>query len=344
LDKRQVFTVEVIIGQGREEIARLEAEMETEEKQLAQEERRLSELANELELAWAQAKSSIARAENAAQSANKKRLQLQDNCQILKDRLARERIKISKREEQLEVYRRYRKFLATLAPDGHSCEEFFQDSGWVLGELDRAHQENLLLLRESDAIDEEREAHLDRIGETMAVTEDGLAEMRSRHDGLPTLEEFTETLTEGTIKRSDKLESELSRLRKIVAHSHQKCLGEGGGMPALLMLERIEKGLEDLYDRLSRVKPQFAEAKMKKRDELRLEQHKAAVAAKKAADQRLKYDQAVERAQMPIKKPTGRPPVKRMLPVTVTRADPDKEDAENRERERIEKLLYGAEE
>jgi hypothetical protein len=91
------------------------------------------------------------------------------------------------------------------------------------------------------------------------------------------------------------------------------------------------------------VKPQFAEAKQKKKDEARFEQQRAAMAEKKAAEQKLKYDQAVERAQKPIKKRTGRPPVRRMLPITIQRTDPEKLSAEQFERERIEKLLYGEE-
>jgi hypothetical protein len=60
-----------------------------------------------------------------------------------------------------------------------------------------------------------------------------------------------------------------------------------------------------------------------------------------ADDQKLKYEQALERAQMPIKKRTDRPPVKRMLPITAKPVDPEKSLTDQIKRERIETLLYG---
>jgi hypothetical protein len=230
-----------------------------------------------------------------------------------------------------------------LAPEGHSPEYFYQNPGSLMQELGHMHEHNLFLIRECAALQTQIECDIKKVDTKMNVTDADLTEMQRLREGIPVLAEFTDTLNEGNIKLSEKIENELLFLTERIAETHGRCLGNAQGMPALLMLERIESALEGLYSRLRCVKRQFAEAKQKKKDEARLEQQMAAVAAKKAAEQKLKYDQAVERAQMPIKKRTGRPPVRRMLPITVQLTDPEKLSAERFERERIEKLLFGGE-
>jgi hypothetical protein len=168
--------------------------------------------------------------------------------------------------------------------------------------------------------------------------------MEAKKKTVPVPPEFHETLNEGSLKQAESNEKELSLLTEKISATHGRCLGPRKGLPALLMLERVENALEALYERLSHVKPQFVEAKQKKKDLERLDQYKLAAAERKAAEQRLKYEQAVERAQMPIKRRAGRPPVKRMLPITVHPVDLDKLSAEQYERDRIERLLYAPEE
>ncbi|MDR0689852.1 MAG: hypothetical protein LBG08_06265, partial [Spirochaetaceae bacterium] len=156
--------------------------------------------------------------------------------------------------------------------------------------------------------------------------------------------EFKGTLTDGSLKRNEKIEKDLQYFSELIGKIYEKCIGKAKGLSALLMLERIESAIESLYDRLAKVKPEFIEIKQKKRDEERSEQHRLAMAEKKEAEQRLKYEQAVERAQMPIKRRTGRPKVRRMLPIAIHQFDPEKLSAERLERERIERLLYQPEE
>jgi hypothetical protein len=343
LDKREVFMAEVMVQRKREEIARLSAEIEAAEAKLSESERQMADMSNELKMTSIQMEAAVARAQKATQSAEKKRLELQRECQLLKQRLAIIRSGISKSRDQLDAYRQYRKFLLMLTPEGDSLEDFYRNPSKLIQELDRLEETNLFLIRESHGLQGQIDRNIRKVNTQMSMTDANLAEMQDIHDQIPVLAEFTDTLREGSVKYSEQIESELVFLTERIAHTHSRCLGNARGMPALLMLERIEAALEDLYNRLQRVKPQFAEAKQKKKDEARLEQQMVAAAEKKVAEQKLKYDQAVERAQMPIKKRTGRPPVKRMLPIALQRADPETLYAEQFERGRIEKLLYGGE-
>jgi hypothetical protein len=171
-------------------------------------------------------------------------------------------------------------------------------------------------------------------------TDQNLTEMSRKCREISDTPEFSETLTDADVRAADELDNELAHLTKRIEDVHTNCFGSTGSIPAMLMLERVENALEGLYRQLACVKPQFADATQRKKDEERLEKLRLTLAEKKAAEQKLKFDQALERAQMPIKKRTGRPPLRRMLPIPMNRKDPEQSRAEQLERERLEKLLY----
>jgi hypothetical protein len=228
-----------------------------------------------------------------------------------------------------------------MTPDGYGSD-FFSDPSVLIRELDHVQAGTLFLLRQRESLGIKVESGIANVNELLAQVDVDLDEMTAKQSEVPPIELFSEAVTASDAKRAEETDSELARLRVMIAKVHEKCFAVGGGtMPALLMLERIETGLENLYARLAKVSPAFAEAKQKKKDAERLEQYKVAVAERKAAEQKLKIDAAIERAQMPIVRRTGRPPVKRMLPIAVVQKDPERSRAERRERERIGRLLYG---
>jgi hypothetical protein len=169
-----------------------------------------------------------------------------------------------------------------------------------------------------------------------------LTEITGKLDSVPPVADFAETMTIMDVKRTEGIDGELASLRAMIASVHECCFGATGKtIPKLLMVERIETGLENLYARFTGVSPAFADAKQTKKDAKRLEQHKLDSAERKVAGQKLKIDAGIERAQMPIIRRTGRPLIRRMLPITIAQKDPERSRAERRERERIERLLYG---
>jgi uncharacterized membrane protein YccC len=88
LDKREVFTVQVMIQRKREEIRRLSAEIEAEEAKLSEDEQHIADMSNELKMTSAQAEAAVGRAEQAMHSAEKKRLELEREQKVWRQRLA----------------------------------------------------------------------------------------------------------------------------------------------------------------------------------------------------------------------------------------------------------------
>jgi hypothetical protein len=128
----------------------------------------------------------------------------------------------------------------------------------------------------------------------------------------------------------------------LIAQIHRRCLGNGKGLPALLMLEGIENALEDFYRKLQGVNPMFVQQIQKKKNEERLKEQKKEMMERMSVDRKGKCELIVERARMPIRRRNGRPQVKRMLPVSAQQVDPARLSAAQFERNRIEKMLYEA--
>jgi hypothetical protein len=73
---------------------------------------------------------------------------------------------------------------------------------------------------------------------------------------------------------------------------------------------------------------------------MRLEARRIETQARKTAEMKTKMEQALERSKMPVAKRTGRPIVRRALPIVGHRIDEEKTRVDLLERQRIETLLF----
>jgi chromosome segregation ATPase len=320
------------------------SEVDKEKQRFLDSEREISERANEYKLKSATVEATVARARKECEAATRRRMDLQKQYQLTRQRVALTRAQITKNQATVDDYHRYCEFLQRMTPDGRT-PDCLRHPADLVREIDRLESGTLFLLRQCESLGIKVEESIAKVSGRLSRVNADLAEMAGKLAAVPTVADFAETMTAADVKRAEEIDAELARLRAMIARVHECCLGATGKtIPALLMVERIETGLEDLYARFTRVSPAFADAKQKKKDAERLEQHKLDVAERKVAEQKLKIDAAIERAQMPIFRRTGRPLMRRMLPITVAQNDPERSRAERRERERIERLLYGADE
>jgi len=107
--------------------------------------------------------------------------------------------------------------------------------------------------------------------------------------------------------------------------------------------ELILGELEAFYARMEAVSPEFAKAKQQKKDDERAEHARNERDVQKEVEEKIKFEKALERARMPIKRRTGRQLVGRMLPIDPRQKDAEKCHAEMLEHQRVEQLLYGDE-
>jgi hypothetical protein len=334
---REIFHLQLLIQRKREEIANLDSERRAAEADFFNSQRELDETANQFSTASAQAEAAVARARRASEIATKKRMDLQKQMWVATQANAAVRADIAKQQEQLDRYREYHDFILKLTPDGHTMEEFYSDPLLLAVELDRLHEATLFLINQVTRFAAIRDQNIERIT-------DGLNEAEQELATIPEVQEIEEcaaVLSDGNLRASDYADQELRRMTALVARAHRGCFGGMANLSAFVMIEQIETGLEQLHNRVLCLRRSYVQAKQKKKDEERLERQKKETAEKKAADFKLKSDQALERAQKPIKKRTGRPPIKRVLPIRVKQKDPEVFMAEQTERERVERLLYG---
>jgi hypothetical protein len=339
--KQEVFLIELMIQRKRQEMASLDAERQAEEAAFLTAERVITDTSNEYKMASAQTEAAVARARKASEAATSRRMELQKQHKMLLQSVAIARSDISKNEDALERYRQYRDFLVNMTPEGRDPDEFYDGPERLIQQLDELERSNVFLVDEFESLSDCHEKRVENVETAIGRVDEAVADVQERAQGVAEVHELSEAISEDDVRASEQTNRELMYLTEIIARTHTNCFRVTGNLPALLMLTRIENALEDLYRKMKAIRPVFVEAKQRQKDEERMERQKEEASEKKAADQRLKYEQALERAQMPIKKRTGRPPLKRMLPITAKAVDPEKSLADQIERERIEALLYG---
>jgi hypothetical protein len=341
--KREIFLIGLMINRRRAEIAGLAAEAEAEKARFSDAKRKIVELGDQYKATTARLEAGVARGRISAEAARKRRIELQKEYTQVHQRTALFRKQIAANRRRVEDYHRYVAFVRTIVPDGVGVEHFYKDPANMTQELRHMQDSIVILIGQLERLGHTFDKNCQAIGADLTATTTNLTVLTKQREALPSSSEFTSALNPATIRHGEQIESELVHLTKLVAHSHAYCFGgaESDLLPALLMLERIANALDDLFLRLEHVDDEYAEAKQKIHDEQRLEQRKLDLAARRTLEQKLKADAAVERAQLPIKKRTGRPSVRRMLPIAMNRRDPARDRAARLERERLEGVLYG---
>jgi hypothetical protein len=343
--KREIFLLQLMIQKQRAEMASLAAEVEAEKGRFSDAERKITELSEHYKAMTARVEEKVARGRISSEAATKRRMELQKEYSLVRQRTARARGQLAVNRRRLEDYERYVAFVHTVLPDGATAEEFYQDPANLMQELGHMENNTLFLTAQLDQLSETSDRKREDIEADMGAVNGDLAMLTERRRAIPPLGEFAEALNPGTLKMGVQINHELSHLTNLIAQSHARCFGIRGSqnLPAMLMLERMANALDGLFLRLERVNRQYAEAKQKIKDDQRLEQRKIDLAERRNMEQKLKADAAVERAQLPIKRRVGRPSVRRVLPIPANRKDPERFRAARLERERIEQFLYGPE-
>jgi hypothetical protein len=341
--EREIFLVQLMIDRKRAEIAHLSVEIQAEEAALITRDAEIAETSNQYKMSTAQAEAALARARKASEIAMKKRMDLLKEFKLATQSVSLIRADISKNRETLDSYREYRDFMDRLVPEQEDPETFYTSPEVLIGELDHQERCDLFLVQVTQESGLELDKRLGKVSVQLDATDVQIEGMATKARKVPIVEERDFDLTEGDVKNAAAIEKELADLHRMVSRVYCTCFGPGSSIGALSMLKKIEAVLERQYIRIQTVNSTFAQTIQKKKDEARSEQQRLELEAKKEAEQKLKYDQALERAQMPIKKRTGRPPVKRMLPNQGERVDPERFQAEALERARIHTLLYEAE-
>jgi hypothetical protein len=339
--KRDIFLIALMCGKKNKEMGDLSNEIENQEQNFLETETALSERSTQYKMATAQLEANLARARKAAESATRARMDIHKQYKLMVQSSATIRNDILKNEDSLERYRLYDDFLTVVAEE--KPEGFRQNPKALIQELEDMEDDNLFIISQYEQLRVAAEKRVGKITSEIASTDTHIKVAAERASSILLVTSSNDRLSESDARASEKLDMEIHEIMDLITRTYVRCFGKGGDVSPIMMLEQIENGLERLYHKMKFINPVFAGKKQKKKDEERTEQRRLDALAQKAADQKLKVEQALVRATKPRKQMTGRPIVNRMLPIVCRRPNEEKLRADLIERQRIESLLYGFE-
>jgi hypothetical protein len=335
--KREIFLVQLLIDRKNREIYRIQNMRKTEKKNIIEDQAKIAEESNQYKMTANQYDTELQRAKQIMDKAIRRRTELGKEqkkkgsfVQLLESDIAR-------KEEALESYRTCADFLKRLTPADLRPMEYFTSPEVLLLELENVENENLFLIRHCQELTDNQETGLRNVQGEIDQANAETADLLEAARRIPEVAEIQ--VTAGGVQ-SEGLDEELRALGRLVRSAYISCFNELSDVNTLARLAKLEQELERMYQASARIDPKFVSAKQQAKDKERRDRLRKEKAEKLEADQKKKLEQALERAQMPIKRRTGRPPVERTLPIRVNK-NPVDENKKLAEEQQIDAFLYG---
>jgi hypothetical protein len=337
--KRAVFLVQLLIDRKNKEIDRIQNLRKTEKENMVQEQAKITEQSNQNKMTTSGQELELSRAKRAMDAAIRQRTELSKE---LKKKSAFVQLldsEISRNQEALDAYRSYSEFLRRLTPADEQTAQFFAEPLTLLEKLENVENENLFLITHCQELRDEQDTCLRGVQGEIDRSEAETHALQAAIAGMPDIEE-TAGPQSGALKECDALDSQLRRLAAVVCKTYRQCFNEASEVNTLTRLERMENELELMYRFAGAVDPAFIAGKQTETEKARRDVQRREKAEKQERDQKRKLEQALIRAQMPIKRRTGRPVMERTLPIRLSKNPVDVNKKLQEERQQ-EVFLYG---
>jgi hypothetical protein len=334
--KREIFRIRLMLDTKAREMAEMEAAVVRDEAEFRHAERRIEALLDDYKHRSVQSEVDLAVAAKAAEGATTRRMELEKRLKLSAQGLLAMRQQIRRNEVAIETHRRYRGFLEMVGID------IAKRSGLV-EVFEGMEKDNLFLMNQHNELRSAVSRRIGPLDEALRRMDQDLASLERLQVLIPVVEESQESLTEHDYRSGDAAEREFKKISALIMATYKNCFHRPADITVMGQLEQLENCLEGFYRALEHVSPAFVHRKQKKQEEERLEKRRLETQQRKVYEQRIKVDQALERARMPIKKRTGRPIARRTLPIVVQQVDEEKLKAEMKEKKRLETLLYDEE-
>lgn len=341
-NKREIYILQLLIDKKKEEIQKIYNRMDQAEKDLIKRDEDIDISSEEVKLKNTESEANLARAKHKMEEKARRKVELQRELKQVTLNVNMINSEIYKNEEQLESFREYNDFLQKLTPEGENTLDHFNDPSVLLNEFEEIKEFNLLLIQDCQYYEQIYNRGIKNVNKKKEITDGYIQSVQDQIDSLEVVTPSTnENDTELNQKDFDIKNDEYIRLAKLIERTYINCFGQTADVPPVGMLERIENQLEDFYKRIDLVDPHFAHSRQALKDKQRRDKLRREKQERQAAEQRLKMEQAIERANKPIKKKSGRPLMER----TTIKKNEKKTDykllREMKEKQRFDGLLYG---
>jgi hypothetical protein len=334
--KREIYQLHLIMDGKQKEINEIAAVIRRSEAELAEAEWQAQQTATQIKLYRVGAQDDLTLATKQMQAATEKRIQAVQHLKIVEKSVASKRSRIAKLSAKLEGLRFVGDFLNSLVPEGKTVWQIFTNPQKFIEEFDKIEQQNLWIIRNVRSYQELDDCSLVALGRKLAETEATMKDIRQKTEALGDVDPIPCDL-----QTSDSQDRELARLTGLITKSYQACFKKDTNMSSLLQLERIETEFERMYAQMERISPEFIQQRHVAQQKERREIERTIWQKQQLEDQKTKIAQARERANKPVSRNQGRPLVPRtQLRPRVTK-NLAKIAAMQREKARIEHLLYG---
>ena len=333
--KREIFLVQLLIDRKVKEIDRISQTRKTEKKNIADEEAKIAETSNQYKMTRNQIDAELSRGKKSMDDAMKKRMEISKQLKKMRANVAIINSEISKNEEMLESYRNYANFLKKLSPPNKNPEDVFKEPKQVLDELEKVELDNLFLIQHCQELTEAAETGLTQLNTELQSTLQEKEAIQKSMNAMKQVEEFKGP----DVIKSVSLDQNLAALSKSVRKAYIECFKVNADISPVSMLERIEIGLEKMYNMSQNIDPHFLAERQSLREKKRREEQRQASNKKKLEDQKKKAEAALARAKKPIKRRTGRPLNERVLPVKMHHSVDEK--AKQEEERAVDDFLFG---
>ncbi|KAI5525467.1 cilia- and flagella-associated protein 100 family [Trichomonas vaginalis G3] len=314
--------------------------MENEEKKWEDKDKEIDNLGVKYKCISVQADNLYVDQKNAFEQARSNAIQLQAT------KMKKKRDIIDLQEEYkkdlltLQEYQGYQSFLQQFVPKGKKMFDHFNDVKQIEAELANEQKENLFLITNCIELESQINNCQNDYEQSLKNIEKLILNIK------PIIEETYDTSDEALMKvqyknefnnKSKEIEKITDKIRKI----YDQFFEHDDHMKASTMLNKINAGLEDFYNRSALLDQKYMNQQQKEINKIRREQQRADQMMQKELVAQVKKEQALERANKPIVRRTGRPLVARsFIPKVIKNNDEElrlKALAERRQTE----MLFG---
>ena len=344
-NKREIFLLQLVQDTKMNEIEKINKQIKQSEHLFVEQEEELQKLSQQYKMISTQSEQQVANGKRRAEEANCIKIELQSKLRKKVHEIGLLKAEISKNEETLEMYQKYYQFLDRIKPDGKEVEYYFKDPKLLDEEFDKIESDNLFIIRHCLAVRDKINDGKETSAEKLRVVEEALDAILPRLEkNAAESKDILETNYDHSKEMKQELDNitdEVNSITKEVLKTYIRCYGEDPKLNIMVMLNKLNNDLEDMYYKSEFVSKAYIHQKQSQFDKERRERQRIALQNEKEAIANQKKEQALERAKMPIKRRMGRPLITKTSIRKVKRPSDEKLRRLAREQKAQEELLFG---
>jgi hypothetical protein len=346
---------QLAIDTKREELQRLEHLEREEEESLRRKEAEINLFRDQFRSFLETDGKATMEARNVAEKKAKERLEVAVKIKQISAKNGELRNAIAHQTDKLEEWSVYTEFLEKLTPPEwrkvHPKPEMYFKMPEQLIEIMKGLEEhNMFLVVHCQEAEDVLERYRIKFSDIIGKTDERMAQMCERRDEEQIALEAAIGRNEaykvvGEFRQGNELgEAEMAELEKAILDFHTE-LGYDAAFSVdrVTMLTRIEKALERLSELVTKIDRKIVKEMTQAKNVERRDMERTEKNARDKREQDEKARRAIQLALMPIKRRTGKAPVRRMLPVKADMREKREEAMRIRQARAAadENLLYG---